>query len=112
MTPKFKHDCDTCRFLGHHYGYDVYVCEGQLSASLGPSIIARYGDEGLEYASGIVDLALQGIWTNGEISYTGDGKACSTTWEEHIVSNGGDYHLAWLVALSKDWYRMQQEAMP
>lgn len=43
MTPKFKHDCENCTFLGHFYDHDVYKC--------GTSLVARYSDTGNEYAS-------------------------------------------------------------
>jgi len=25
-TPRFKHDCSNCKFLGQHDQYDLYVC--------------------------------------------------------------------------------------
>lgn len=43
MKPKYKHDCDACKFLGHFYDHDVYTCER--------SVIARYSDELSEYSS-------------------------------------------------------------
>lgn len=43
MQPKFKHDCEDCAFLGHFNAHDVYKC--------GSSLLARYSDEGSEYAS-------------------------------------------------------------
>lgn len=46
--PKFTHDCDACTFLGTYDGIDLYFCPGE------PTIIARYGDDGPEYSSGIV----------------------------------------------------------
>lgn len=46
---KFKHDCDACTPLGGFNGHDLYHCEqGGI-----PTIIARYGDEGGEYKSGL-----------------------------------------------------------
>ncbi len=59
---KFKHDCDTCRFLGTvegphprmavknppHVAADLWYCE---RAELGGSVIARYSDEGSDYSS-------------------------------------------------------------
>lgn len=54
--PQFEHDCDTCVFLGHYESrdwrrpVDLYVCPGQPG---GATIIARYGDEGPEYGSGL-----------------------------------------------------------
>ena len=47
-TPQFQHDCDHCHFLGHHEGHDLYVCQ-----SAHPTVIARYGDDGSEYLSGL-----------------------------------------------------------
>lgn len=51
--PKFKHDCSQCTFLGRHrddYEYDLYHCE---KSGL-PTIIARFGDYGSDYMSGMV----------------------------------------------------------
>jgi hypothetical protein len=47
--PKFKHDCEECRFLGHFEDRDCYVCmEGK---PLSETFIVREGDEKPEYAS-------------------------------------------------------------
>jgi hypothetical protein len=54
MKPVYQHDCDKCKFLGtiktkdNGYGeqHDVYWCSGTLG-----SLLARYGNEGWEYAS-------------------------------------------------------------
>lgn len=43
MKPKFAHDCETCKFLGHFYDHDVYTCDH--------SVVARYSDEPSEYSS-------------------------------------------------------------
>jgi len=52
--PNFKHDCDRCVFLGEVVAggklADLYFC-GQ-SGGL-PTVIARYSDEGSDYASGL-----------------------------------------------------------
>jgi hypothetical protein len=56
--PQFTHDCDNCTFLGRHEltdgrfpgKYDLYHCTAQGSAT----VIARYGNEGEQYTSGIV----------------------------------------------------------
>lgn len=53
MNPKYLHDCSQCTFLGTHNEFDLYVCEEGH-----PTVIARYGNEGHEYKSG---LALVGI---------------------------------------------------
>lgn len=56
--PEYRHDCDSCRFVGNLYGrevneaqrsYDVWVCPSR--SGLGGSLIARYGNDGPEYAS-------------------------------------------------------------
>jgi len=47
MTPKFTHDCEGCKFLGHYEGHDLYYCAGE------PTVIARYGSDGPAYASGL-----------------------------------------------------------
>jgi len=54
MKPKFLHDCSSCKFLGIYGGYDIYLCD--------KSIIARHGDEGHEYASGLIDVMMRGFF--------------------------------------------------
>jgi hypothetical protein len=53
MKPRFHHDCDRCTFLGHHDTnegpFDLYHC----TQTYFPTVIARYGDKGPEYASGL-----------------------------------------------------------
>lgn len=51
MTTKFKHDCDQCQFLGHELGHDLYVCGAHMIPGFGPTILARFGNDGPEYAS-------------------------------------------------------------
>lgn len=46
---RYKHDCETCKFLGHYNEYDLYYC----SQTGLPTVIARYGDDGPEYTSGM-----------------------------------------------------------
>jgi hypothetical protein len=48
-SPRYQHDCTNCRFLGTVATYDLYVCEHIGGDS--PSLIARYGAEGSQYAS-------------------------------------------------------------
>lgn len=57
--PQFIHDCDQCVFLGQYKHplkdgtlepVDLYFCPAALG---GPTVIARYGNEGPEYSSGI-----------------------------------------------------------
>jgi hypothetical protein len=47
--PIFLHDCEQCVSLGHHNQHDLYYCD-QLSV---PTVLARYGNEGYEYLSGL-----------------------------------------------------------
>ena len=49
-SPRFKHDCDRCVFLGEHRAHDLYFCE---ACAGGPTVIARYGSEGKQYTSGL-----------------------------------------------------------
>lgn len=53
-TPQFEHDWDCCQFLGRyqHRGidYDLYFC----TEANPPTPIARHGNEGPEYRSGMV----------------------------------------------------------
>ena len=52
--PRHTHDCDECTFLGPWSGggvdYDLYFC---LQADNKPTVIARYGDDGPAYTSGL-----------------------------------------------------------
>lgn len=52
--PKWKHDCDNCRFLGQTIGrhqlVDLYVCEWPQSKRPA-SLIARFSDDGPDYVS-------------------------------------------------------------
>lgn len=50
--PRFRHShCSGCTFLGRHGEHDLYFCPqgGQL-----PTVIARYGDGGPDYTSGML----------------------------------------------------------
>jgi hypothetical protein len=51
MIPIFKHDCDGCTFLGHNKQAtkDLYYCPQRGF----PTVIARFGNEGRDYMSGI-----------------------------------------------------------
>lgn len=50
LTPRYTHDCSLCTFLGMFREYDIYVHDTNEDGY--PTIIARYGDEGPDYASG------------------------------------------------------------
>src|SRR3990167_2809320 len=52
--PKYQHDCDECVFLGtfqNEQDTDLYWC-GEKKGIL-PTVIARFSDEGSDYASGM-----------------------------------------------------------
>lgn len=57
VEPVFEHDCEKCVFLGWFWGYeldkpfDLYFCE--QGGLFGPTVIARYGDDGADYQSGL-----------------------------------------------------------
>ena len=46
---RYKHDCRACYSLGQYEEYDLYFCD-QISI---PTVIARYGDDGPDYVSGL-----------------------------------------------------------
>lgn len=47
--PLFTHDCDSCRFLGTFEQHDLYYCSNDTQNT----VIARYGNDGCEYMSGM-----------------------------------------------------------
>lgn len=55
VKPIYEHDCDKCIFLGNYESpksgdnqlYDLYFCPGE------DTVVARYGNNGWEYASGM-----------------------------------------------------------
>ena len=40
-SPQFKHDCDSCKFLGSDDENDFYYCPNTIK-----TVIARYGNDG------------------------------------------------------------------
>jgi hypothetical protein len=61
VKPLYTHDCERCIFLGSTFGsekdyggvHDLYFCPGTAEGAW-PTIIARYGNEGGEYQSGMI----------------------------------------------------------
>ena len=56
--PQFKHDCANCKYLGRHqdavYKYDLYYCGDNTNHNkVTNTVIARFGDEGGQYQSGL-----------------------------------------------------------
>lgn len=60
-TPLFIHDCEHCKFLGHHVipwqdrvwrgDYDLYWCN---QGDNFPTVLARFGNDEQDFMSGIV----------------------------------------------------------
>ncbi len=50
MEPRFKHDCDTCIYLGQSQGHDLYFCPAHQD------LVARFDNDGPDYLSIEVDL--------------------------------------------------------
>ena len=48
--PLYEHDCKSCHYLGQYEDNDLYYCDQML---LGPTVIARYGNLGSSYTSGL-----------------------------------------------------------
>ena len=71
-TPMFKHDCSNCVFLGTYAGHvyadndnsrvlhDLYFCPNIENPEF-PTVIARYGNKGEEYQSGMTFASADGI---------------------------------------------------
>jgi hypothetical protein len=57
---RYQHDCNNCIFLGHYKEYDLYYCPSDRGA-IYSTVIARYGNEGHEYASGINSMTMPGL---------------------------------------------------
>lgn len=49
--PRYKHDCDSCTFLGTRLNHDLYFCGDPQGDDTGISLIARYSDDGPDYKS-------------------------------------------------------------
>jgi hypothetical protein len=61
--PQFKHDCTSCKYLGRYqntesdgrtWNFDLYYCGDNPSHNkVRATVIARFGDEGSQYQSGL-----------------------------------------------------------
>jgi hypothetical protein len=51
-TPLYNHDCEACTYLGHKQMHDLYYCD-QGGGSNMSTVIARHGDRGEDYISGL-----------------------------------------------------------
>jgi hypothetical protein len=56
MKRKFKHDCNSCIFLGHVNKNDLYYCKHGMGNV--PTVIARYGSAPGNYKSGMSFIKL------------------------------------------------------
>ena len=50
MKPRYQHTCSECRYLGEYNEYDLYYCP---QSGVFPTVLARYGNKGSEYTSGM-----------------------------------------------------------
>jgi len=49
LIMRYKHDCEKCKPLGQFLEDDLYYCDQGGR----PTVIARYGDDGPDYVSGM-----------------------------------------------------------
>jgi hypothetical protein len=60
--PKYIHDCKECHFLGTlDNTFDLYFCDKQGKGR--ETVIARYGDKGADYLSGMNFATKDGLET-------------------------------------------------
>lgn len=51
----YEHDCENCKTLGEFHGQELYYCEQSRVGGIPiPTLIARYGNKGWEYTSGML----------------------------------------------------------
>jgi hypothetical protein len=98
-NPHFKHDCDHCEFWGHWFGHDVYYCGG--------SIVARWGDDGPDYASSPLSVLV----TEQEPGYAIEDSVRHVImpYIEWLWKFGDDYRKAWYTALAFKGMEMLME---
>jgi len=68
--PIFQHDCGKCRFIGHFHKHDIYLCKGSGSTH----IVARYGNDGPEYASDFIQHLQESLVSDFRCVHSSDGK--------------------------------------
>ena len=96
----FTHDCDHCKFLGHFFGHDTYICEAKGKASGVASIIARFGNDGPEYASTAVTHLHNLLMTNCPISGEGIPNGSMPYREFMLSEHAGPANRAWMLGLA------------
>lgn len=83
MKPKFKHDCDGCQFLGHHFGHDVYFCG---KAAPFPTFVARWGDDPPDYGSSCDVVLRDQFRMEHRIGGETDGQKWVMPFPEYVFS--------------------------
>ena len=88
--PKHKHDCDGCIFVSTISEMDVYMCPSS------GSIIARFSDDGPDYASTQLSLFFQLILGDSKISVNEN----TIPFRDYVAGEHAcEYHRAWLTAI-------------
>jgi hypothetical protein len=73
----YRHDCNRCRYLGAFRAHDLYYCTAQEKHLGMPTVIARFGNDGPDYVSGLAIAPLDPILARAlSIVEVGD----ETTW--------------------------------
>ncbi|MHA2427575.1 MAG: hypothetical protein ACXADB_06095 [Candidatus Hermodarchaeia archaeon] len=103
--PKFEHNCTGCKFLGHYLGYDVYICspnDPQSKASgLGTSILARFGNDGPDYASSPLSIFQRMVENNENVKDSTVDPPVTMPFQEWVFQTDKCvYHAAWMLALT------------
>lgn len=95
MTPKFQHDCTACAFLGHYHDHDVYLHGWPLHQS----VIARFGDDGPDYASAPLSVVESWLEPDTKIGLLNGPSMLFQDYlfSEHVTK----YHKAMLIALAR-----------
>lgn len=91
-TPRWLHDCPSCKYLGTRHDQDVYVCPTQIT---GPSVIVRFGPSPEAYSSGAV-FVTAGMFFRGEASLTGDARSAAH-WTNVAAAILAEYAIAKIV---------------
>ena len=50
-SPRYRHDCPICTFLGREHDFDLYYCGGAEGGL--ETVLARFSSEGQRYKSGL-----------------------------------------------------------
>lgn len=80
-NPKYKHDCESCYFLGSNEIVDFYFCNKHFISKEG-SMIIRLGDNPIDYFSMPVDVVKDGIHS-GELDEESVFVSCYNRFLKH-----------------------------